>query len=438
MDSVLIDCAAFLSPAAFCGKDRPCGLRHNSTLRNLLNIGAVLPDKLPVCPEWIETGDCPRGLPCAFYHPTASLAPSSSTTPLPTLAVDVFWDTENCHLPFPPQPSQPSAAETMRSLEHMIRVVTGASGPVTIHAYHRQNLRDTDKTSLRSYGANVIDTGIKENSVDNKLKDDLYEFVIRRLQRHIIEGVKPPPAWAVLVSGDRDFADAIRNTRSTGVHTCLIYNDVANTDFTGMSDVSLTWDSVLTHASFAADRFGRAVAATSHVAVAPVAAPPKKNLYCKTVTTLTGPAATKIVCQYYLKQSCTKGFNCVFAHPCGNFSRGTCPYAETCKYDHVISMEEREASLTPPRARKTISPTATTTPPASKLPASVATAAAVIKARSAASAVTQVKTTDAKAAARLTDPRCKTALCQHWASSGSCPFGTKCVYAHGVAELRTK
>lgn len=436
MDSVLIDCAAFLSPAAFCGKDRPCGLRHNSTLRNLLNIGAVLPNKLPVCPEWIETGDCPRGLPCAFYHPTASLAPlpSAITVVGPTLSVDVFWDTENCHLPFPPQPSQPSAAETMRSLEHMIRVVTGVTtGSVVIHAYHRQNLRDTDKTSLRAYGANVIDTGIKENSVDNKLKDDLYEFVIKRLQRHIAEGIKPPTAWAVIVSGDRDFADAIRNTHSTGVRTCLIYNDVANTDFTGMADVALTWESVLTHASFAADRFGRAMIA-SHIAVAPVVvtAPPKQNLYCKTTTTLSGPSATKVVCQYYLKQSCTKGFNCTFAHPCGNFSRGTCPYDDTCKYDHVVSMEDsnddKETPTTPPKVK--ISPSAIILP-------KTQTTADVIKARSAASAVMPAKTIDAKAAARLTDRRCKTALCQHWSSSGTCPFGVKCVYAHGTSELRT-
>jgi hypothetical protein len=34
------------------------------------------------------------------------------------------------------------------------------------------------------------------------------------------------------------------------------------------------------------------------------------------------------------------------------------------------------------------------------------------------------------------DPRHKTTLCSHWTASGACPHGTRCMYAHGQADLR--
>ena len=34
------------------------------------------------------------------------------------------------------------------------------------------------------------------------------------------------------------------------------------------------------------------------------------------------------------------------------------------------------------------------------------------------------------------DPRHKTTLCSHWTASGACPYGTRCMYAHGQADLR--
>nr|GEW97423.1 zinc finger CCCH domain-containing protein 14 [Tanacetum cinerariifolium] len=30
----------------------------------------------------------------------------------------------------------------------------------------------------------------------------------------------------------------------------------------------------------------------------------------------------------------------------------------------------------------------------------------------------------------------KTTLCHKWMASGSCPYGTHCLYAHGVSEMR--
>lgn len=30
----------------------------------------------------------------------------------------------------------------------------------------------------------------------------------------------------------------------------------------------------------------------------------------------------------------------------------------------------------------------------------------------------------------------KTSLCKKWAESGYCPYGYKCQFAHGIAELR--
>lgn len=37
---------------------------------------------------------------------------------------------------------------------------------------------------------------------------------------------------------------------------------------------------------------------------------------------------------------------------------------------------------------------------------------------------------------RAANPRFKTELCRNFTVTGRCPFGTKCQFAHGAAELR--
>jgi hypothetical protein len=214
--AALTDCPFYLSKAVFCGKDRPCGRRHNFTLYKLLASAAVPRHSLPTCPEWAQTGRCRAAASCVLYHPPQGPSPAddevkgADMAPADIVAdVTCFWDTENCPLPVPfsppgggqPAPSSsaagaaantanttPSGAEVMTALEGMIRAVTFCSVlRLRIHAFHSRRgvsaalLRESDKSSLRTWGVDVVDCGRKAGAVDTAMAGAMMKYAVEHV-----------------------------------------------------------------------------------------------------------------------------------------------------------------------------------------------------------------------------------------------------------------
>lgn len=194
----------------------------------------------------------------------------------------------------PPPP--PTAAEVLTSLEHVFRAVTATDRvTVKVKAFHSpSNLKESEKVSLRTYyGCDVIDCGSKTGAVDTQMSAQLMKFAVEHVKsaataaaardsmhkptsghhqqqsqhfgglehdepsdggggsRNSSSGSGGGASWAVIISGDRDFATEASTLRdAANVPTIIIHNDVANRDYTSRGSASFSWRLVLDHAAF--------------------------------------------------------------------------------------------------------------------------------------------------------------------------------------------
>ena len=343
------DCIQYLSPSSKCTKERNCGVRHNFTLYKLIKEGVIKSYALPHCLAWISTGQCSDGATCINYHPSLEYLPyiqdyanilynvhqdnfqpllltnytnpnTSINTNYPrdirsipmngqdSANITVFWDTENCSLPWAatvdpnatnaqPQPSTQqqqtiiaSGAEVIMALEQILKIVTGFSKVhLTVNAFHRQNLTSTAKTSLQMVGVKLIDCGNKGGAVDTGIFNALIEFVLtKRIERtnlndntsdNTIQRATSPipnqpnsnsrsaspisrPAlpnpnlnqqhneWVVLVSGDRDFRGITSIKDKLNIPTILFHGPSIHKDLHILTDKFIPWSLVTNHANY--------------------------------------------------------------------------------------------------------------------------------------------------------------------------------------------
>ncbi|GJW17455.1 meiosis arrest female protein 1-like protein [Tanacetum coccineum] len=72
------------------------------------------------------------------------------------------------------------------------------------------------KTQWGYTGITMVDVPAKKNAADSKLMLDIFKFVAFNVR---------PPAYIMLISGDRDFTEALKSLNNLGFITILIYPD---------------------------------------------------------------------------------------------------------------------------------------------------------------------------------------------------------------------
>lgn len=340
------DCLNYLAPSSKCTKERNCGCRHNFTLYKLIKDSIVKPYELPRCISWLQKGDCPDGATCVHYHPSVDLLPyiadennilnslTNEDTPtimfktlrtipltvprdigsvpinttVETATFHIFWDTENCSLPWAASPAvssnndstalssqQPviaSGAEVMAALEQILRVITGYQKVhLDINAFHRQNLPPSAKVSLQFVGVKLHDCGNKNGAVDTGIFNALLDFVLnKRLEPTdnsssmnnnngstnlsstnngktniltsslrlsspfhrpvMMSNGTVPKEWVVLISGDRDFRGIQSIRDKLNIPTILFHGPNIHSDLHFICDTIVPWSLVTNHANF--------------------------------------------------------------------------------------------------------------------------------------------------------------------------------------------
>ncbi|KAK3032190.1 hypothetical protein RJ639_035902 [Escallonia herrerae] len=145
--------------------------------------------------------------------------------------VSVWWDFENCSLPF-----DMNAFRVAQSITAAIRT-NGIKGPIQITAFGDVfQLSRRNQEALSSTGINIthIPHGGK-NSADRSLLVDLMYWVSQN----------PPPAHLFLISGDRDFASILHRLRMNNYNILLASPDSAPGVLCSASSIMWQWNALV-------------------------------------------------------------------------------------------------------------------------------------------------------------------------------------------------
>ncbi|KAK6150570.1 hypothetical protein DH2020_015502 [Rehmannia glutinosa] len=145
--------------------------------------------------------------------------------------VSVWWDFENCNLPF-----NTNVFRVAQCITNAVRA-NGIKGPIQITAFGDvMQISRTNQEALSSTG--IILTHVPsggKNSADRSLLVDLMYWVSQN----------PPPAHLFLISGDRDFAGILHRLRMNNYNILLASPDSAPSVLCSAATIMWQWSSLL-------------------------------------------------------------------------------------------------------------------------------------------------------------------------------------------------
>ncbi|CAA7022473.1 unnamed protein product [Microthlaspi erraticum] len=143
----------------------------------------------------------------------------------------VWWDIENCAVP----KSQNAHEIGLKLKSELMKM--NYCGPLSITAYGNTNLIP------KSVQQALSSTGITLNHVPSGRKDASDKKILVDLLLWVVDN--PAPANIMLISGDRDFSDALHKLRMRGYNILLAHPQQASVPLVASANVTWIWRSLL-------------------------------------------------------------------------------------------------------------------------------------------------------------------------------------------------